>query len=84
MALIRPLRLFACSNWRETASAKWINRYIILFLSLFQDPNEDTQWNDILRSKGIIPPKEAEVTEADIVNMIESTIQEKSRSVFYS
>ena len=34
-----------------------------------QDPNEDTEWNDILRAKGIIPekPKEAEVTEDDIV-----------------
>ena len=36
-----------------------------------QDPNEDTEWNDILRAKGIIPekPKEAEVTEDDIVNV---------------
>ena len=34
-----------------------------------QDPNEDTEWNDILRAKGVIPekPKEAEVTEDDIV-----------------
>ena len=34
-----------------------------------QDPNEDTEWNDILRAKGIIPEKqkEAEVTEDDIV-----------------
>ncbi|EDV20467.1 Phosducin-like protein 3 [Trichoplax sp. H2] len=23
-----------------------------------QDPNEDTEWNDILRQKGILPPKE--------------------------
>ncbi|XP_076119058.1 phosducin-like protein 3 [Alosa pseudoharengus] len=23
-----------------------------------QDPNEDTEWNDILRKKGILPPKE--------------------------
>ena len=23
-----------------------------------QDPNEDTQWNDVLRSKGIIPEKQ--------------------------
>lgn len=22
-----------------------------------QDPNEDTEWNDILRQKGILPPK---------------------------
>jgi hypothetical protein len=43
----------------------------------FQNPNEDTEWNDILRSKGILPQKETEVTEADIVNMLEATIEEK-------
>ncbi|XP_053613593.1 viral IAP-associated factor homolog [Plodia interpunctella] len=42
-----------------------------------QNPNEDTEWNDVLRAKGIIPPKETEVSEADIVNMIEETIQQK-------
>lgn len=26
-----------------------------------QDPNADTEWNDILRSKGILPPKEKPV-----------------------
>ncbi|XP_077990304.1 phosducin-like protein 3 [Glandiceps talaboti] len=44
-----------------------------------QDPNEDTQWNDILRSKGIIPPKEEkEVTEDDVVDIIEETIKSKT------
>ncbi|KAG8258043.1 viral IAP-associated factor homolog [Homalodisca vitripennis] len=43
-----------------------------------QNPNEDTEWNDILRSKGIIPPKEKEVTEDDIVSLLESTVQEKT------
>jgi uncharacterized UBP type Zn finger protein len=43
----------------------------------FQNPNEDTEWNDILRRKGILPQKEAEVTEADIVSMLETTIEEK-------
>jgi len=45
-----------------------------------QDPNEDTEWNDILRAKGVIPekPKEAEVTEDDIVKMLEKTVKEKS------
>ena len=45
-----------------------------------QDPNEDTEWNDVLRAKGIIPekPKEKEVTEDEIVNMLEKTIKEKS------
>ncbi|XP_046971250.1 viral IAP-associated factor homolog [Vanessa cardui] len=40
-----------------------------------QNPNEDTEWNDVLRSKGILPPKEKEISEAEIVNMIEETIQ---------
>ncbi|KAG6442017.1 viral IAP-associated factor homolog [Manduca sexta] len=42
-----------------------------------QNPNEDTEWNDVLRAKGIIPQKEKEVSEDDIVNMIEQTIQQK-------
>ncbi|KAF5290615.1 hypothetical protein FQR65_LT01905 [Abscondita terminalis] len=42
-----------------------------------QDPNEDTEWNDILRSKGILPQKEKELTEDDIVTMVEQTIQQK-------
>lgn len=46
-----------------------------------QDPNEDTQWNDILRSKGIIPPKEKEVTEDQIVDIVENTINEKTGRV---
>lgn len=37
---------------------------------LFQDPNEDTEWNDVLRKKGIIPQKEAEITEDAIVAMV--------------
>lgn len=49
-------------------------------LIILQDPNEDSEWNDVLRQKGILPPKpkEKEITEADIVQMLESTIQEKS------
>jgi len=42
-----------------------------------QNPNEDTEWNDILRSKGILPQKEKEVTEEDVVNMLEATVEEK-------
>eukprot|EP00096_Caligus_rogercresseyi_P016696 TRINITY_DN951_c0_g1_i1.p1 TRINITY_DN951_c0_g1~~TRINITY_DN951_c0_g1_i1.p1 ORF type:complete len:237 (+),score=97.28 TRINITY_DN951_c0_g1_i1:116-826(+) len=44
-----------------------------------QDPNEDTEWNDILRQKGIIPekPKEKEITEDDIVGLMEKTVQSK-------
>jgi len=44
-----------------------------------QDQNEDTEWNDILRAKGIIPEKEKkDITEDDIVNMLEQTIQKKT------
>ncbi|XP_018048700.1 PREDICTED: viral IAP-associated factor homolog isoform X2 [Atta colombica] len=45
-----------------------------------QDPNEDTEWNDILRRKGIIPEKEKEqeITEDQIVNLLENTIDEKT------
>lgn len=42
-----------------------------------QDANEDTEWNDILRKKGILPPKEPEVTEEMLTEMLEQTIQEK-------
>lgn len=44
-----------------------------------QNPNEDTQWNDILRAKGIIPQKEeAEVTEDQIVDIVEQSVQQKA------
>ena len=45
-----------------------------------QDPNEDTEWNDILRAKGIIPekPKEKEIHEDDIIAMMDAAIKEKS------
>lgn len=56
---------------------------IITFKSIWQfqqDPNEDTEWNDILRRKGIIPEKtkEKEITEDQIVNLLENTIIEKT------
>jgi len=46
-----------------------------------ENPNEDTQWNDILRQKGILPPKQAEekvFTEDEIVNIVESTVKERN------
>ena len=51
-----------------------------------QNPNEDTEWNDVLRAKGIIPqkPKEAEVTEEDLIKMVEQTIKQKSGSEWKS
>ena len=46
-----------------------------------QDPNEDTEWNDVLRAKGIIPEKKkAEVTEDDVVNMMEEAIKSKTEA----
>ncbi|CAK9795566.1 Viral IAP-associated factor homolog [Anthophora quadrimaculata] len=43
-----------------------------------QDPNEDTQWNDILRSKGIIPEKPKEITEDQVVDIVENAVNEKT------
>lgn len=45
-----------------------------------QDPNEDTEWNDVLRAKGIIPEKpksETEITEEKIIEMLEQTVEKK-------
>ncbi|KAI8622041.1 thioredoxin-like protein [Chytriomyces sp. MP71] len=39
------------------------------------DWNADTEWNDILRAKGIIPEKE--FTEEDIVELIDETMEKK-------
>ena len=37
----------------------------------------------MLRAKGILPPRETvEVTEEDLVNIVESTVAEKSRGEF--
>jgi len=45
-----------------------------------QNPNEDTEWNDVLRKKGIIPEKtpEPEITEEELIKMMDKTIKEKS------
>ncbi|XP_067932403.1 phosducin-like protein 3 [Watersipora subatra] len=50
-----------------------------------QDPEADTEWNDVLRAKGILPPKEKkeEITEDDIVNMLENTIEKKTQDKAY-
>lgn len=58
------------------------DRTKLTFLSIchsLQDPNADTQWNDVLRAKGIIPPKETEISEDQIVNMVEQTIEDKTK-----
>ena len=45
-----------------------------------QDPNADTEWNDALRKHGIIPEKkkEAEITEEELIKMVEDTLKAKS------
>jgi len=45
-----------------------------------QNPNEDTEWNDILRKKGIIPEKtpEPEISEETLVAMMDKKIKEMS------
>ncbi|CAG8576902.1 5463_t:CDS:2 [Dentiscutata heterogama] len=40
------------------------------------DPNADTEWNDILRARGILPPKEGP-TEEDILEAMDQAIMEK-------
>ncbi|CAG8772266.1 20200_t:CDS:2 [Gigaspora margarita] len=40
------------------------------------DPNADTEWNDILRARGILPPKEGP-TEEDILEAMDQVIMEK-------
>ncbi|KAG5457253.1 MAG: thioredoxin-like protein [Olpidium bornovanus] len=35
-----------------------------------EDPNADTEWNDILRNHGILPPKEKQLTEEDIADVV--------------
>jgi len=42
-----------------------------------QNADEDTEWNDVLRAKGILPAKEKEITEQDIVQMVEDTVSRK-------
>lgn len=46
-----------------------------------EDPNADTEWNDVLRAKGILPPRketEKTLTEDDVVQMMEETIGKKA------
>ena len=39
-----------------------------------QNPNEDTEWNDVLRAKGILPPKEeATISEDTVIQVYTNT-----------
>lgn len=44
-----------------------------------QNPNEDTEWNDVLRKKGIIPQKEKEIeiTEEQIQEMVDEAVRKQ-------
>ena len=50
------------SSASKDEKESWLISYFRV--AIMQNPNEDTEWNDVLRAKGIIPekPKEAEVT----------------------
>lgn len=53
-------------------------------MNFVQDANEDTEWNDILRSHGILPPKagkEAEVSEETIQTMIDHVVEQKMQAI---
>jgi len=42
------------------------------------NPNDDTEFNDVLRAKGILPPKEPEVTEEDIEDLVTQAIRQRT------
>ncbi|XP_042898525.1 phosducin-like protein 3 [Parasteatoda tepidariorum] len=44
-----------------------------------EDPNADTQWNDALRRVGVLPQKEKAITEEEIINIVDNTVEEKIR-----
>lgn len=53
-----------------------------------QDPNQDTEWNDVLRAKGIIPPKvgasgDLEITEETLVGLIDQRIEDGKKEKNY-
>ena len=57
---------------------------ILLKLFNMQDTNEDTEWNDVLRAKGIIPdkPKEAEINEDDVLMVNEVQAKKEKVSMY--
>lgn len=58
---LRQTEISPTSELKETHS----NSTCICALFPPQDPNEDTEWNDILRKKGILPPKEVPKDDDD-------------------
>ncbi|KAI9175551.1 Proteolipid protein 2 [Blastocladiella emersonii ATCC 22665] len=41
---------------------------------------EDTEWNDALRARGILPPKEVEVTEAELEALVDAAALDHARA----
>ncbi|KAK2520949.1 hypothetical protein Q9966_013260 [Columba livia] len=51
------IEVFRSEKWQiKIPGREWSMKFC--FIILKQDPNEDTEWNDILRHFGILPPKE--------------------------
>lgn len=42
-----------------------------------EDPNADTEWNDILRAKGILPPKEEPTVDEETVVKVTNIVNNK-------
>lgn len=41
-----------------------------------QNPNLDTEWNDVLRKHGIIPKKDNAITEDQLIGLMTDTIDQ--------
>ena len=49
-----------------------------------QNPDEDTEWNDVLRAKGILPPKkELEVDEDTVVQVSYNYVELELQKCIY-
>lgn len=82
LQIIRPISFNIISlltrfTLQLTIFGQWVIDNVLV---CFQNPNEDTEWNDVLRQKGIIPEKEKGITEEDIIRMMEKTIEDKQKS----
>lgn len=42
-----------------------------------EDPNADTEWNDILRAKGILPSKEEPTVDEETVVKVTNIVNNK-------
>lgn len=61
----------------------WKPRLKETFFFSLQDPNEDTEWNDILRKKGILPPKETpKEDEEEELALQQQSVGKRDQSFF--